>query len=40
MLPVIDSQIAAIALHHDMALVTRNIKDMESTGVRLFDPFE
>ena len=39
-LPIIDSQIAATALHHDMTLVTRNVKDMESTGVRLFNPFE
>ena len=39
-LPIIDSQIAATALHHDMTLVTRNVKDMEPTGVRLFNPFE
>ena len=39
-LPIIDSQIAATALHHDMTLVTRNVKDMESTGVRLLNPFE
>ena len=38
--PIIDSQIAATALHHDMTLVTRNVKDMESTGVRLLNPFE
>ena len=38
--PVVDSQIAATALHHDMTLVTRNVKDMESTGVRLLNPFE
>ena len=39
-LPIIDSQIAATALYHDMTLVTRNVKDMEPTGVRLFNPFE
>ena len=39
-LPIIDSQIAATALHHNMTLVTRNVKDMESTGVRLLNPFE
>lgn len=39
-LPIIDSQIAATAMCHDMTLVTRNIKDMEPTGVRLFNPFE
>ena len=38
--PVVDSQLAATALHHDMTLVTRNVKDMEPTGVRLFNPFE
>ena len=40
LLPIIDSQIAATALHHDMTLVTRNVKDMEPTGVRLLNPFE
>ena len=39
-LPIIDSQIAAIALHHGMTLVTRNVKDMEPTGARIFNPFE
>ena len=39
-LPIIDSQIAATALRHDMTLVTRNVKDMEPTGVRLLNPFE
>ena len=39
-LPVIDSQIAATALHHGMTLVTRNVKDMEPTGARLLNPFE
>ena len=37
--PVIDSQIAATALHHGMTLVTRNVRDMQATGVDIFNPF-
>lgn len=37
--PVIDSQIAATAIHHDMTLVTRNVRDMQATGVDVFNPF-
>jgi predicted nucleic acid-binding protein len=40
LLPVIDSQLAAIALIHDAILATRNTKDFESCGIRLFNPFE
>lgn len=32
--------IAAIALAGDATLVTRNIKDFEYTGVKLFNPWE
>jgi len=35
----IDKQIAAIALLHDLTLVTRNTADVSATGVRLFNPF-
>ncbi len=38
-LPVIDSQIAATAIWHGMTLVTRNVRDMQATGVQLFNPF-
>ena len=38
-LPVFDGLIAATALVHDLTLVTRNVRDMARTGVRLFDPF-
>ena len=38
-LPVIDSQIAATAIFHGMTLVTRNVRDMQATGVQLFNPF-
>ncbi len=37
--PVIDSQIAATALYHGMTLVTRNVQDMEATGVAILNPF-
>jgi toxin FitB len=35
----IDKQIAAIALIHDLTVVTRNVDDFRDTGVRLQDPF-
>ncbi|HEY6467381.1 MAG TPA: type II toxin-antitoxin system VapC family toxin [Candidatus Acidoferrales bacterium] len=39
-LPVIDSLIAATALAHDLTIVTRNIKDFASTGVRTINPWK
>jgi hypothetical protein len=39
-LPVIDGLFAATALEHDLVLVTRNVRDVERTGVRLLNPFE
>ncbi len=38
-MPVIDGLIAATALHHRLTVVTRNIKDMEASGVTLFNPW-
>ncbi len=38
--PAADAQIAAIALHHDLTLVTRNTKDFERLGVKLINPWE
>jgi predicted nucleic acid-binding protein len=35
----IDKQIAAIALQHDLTVVTRNTADFAGTGVRLLNPF-
>lgn len=35
----IDKQIAAIALIHDLTVVTRNTADFAATGVRLQNPF-
>ena len=39
-LPVIDTLIAATALGHGLTLVTRNTRDVESTGVPLVDPWQ
>ncbi|MEO6919390.1 MAG: type II toxin-antitoxin system VapC family toxin [Collimonas sp.] len=36
---IIDKQIAAIGLIHDLTLVTRNTGDFIGTGVRLINPF-
>jgi toxin FitB len=38
-LPIIDGLLAATALVHDLTLVTRNVRHVERTGVRLLDPF-
>ena len=35
----IDKQIAAIALLHDLTVVTRNCEDFAATGVSLLNPF-
>jgi predicted nucleic acid-binding protein len=35
----LDKLIAATAILYDLTVVTRNIKDFESTGVRLLNPF-
>lgn len=36
----IDKQIAAIALIHDLAVVTRNVDDFRGAGVEIKNPFE
>jgi predicted nucleic acid-binding protein len=35
-----DGFIAATALHHNLTIVTRNVKDFEPLGVSLFNPWE
>jgi predicted nucleic acid-binding protein len=40
MLPVVDSLLAATAEAHSLTLVTRNVKDIERSGVRCLNPFE
>jgi toxin FitB len=39
-LPVVDSLLAATAEAHGLTLVTRNVKDIERSGVRCLNPFE
>ena len=34
-----DSMLAATALSHDMAVVTRNVKDFQFEGLQVIDPF-
>ena len=38
-LPVIDTLIAATAISHGLTLVTRNVRDVEATGVPVVDPW-
>jgi toxin FitB len=37
--PAIDSLLAATALHHDLRLVTRNIKDFDYAGLEVINPW-
>jgi len=37
---VADGLIAATALHHSPAIVTRNTKDFTDLGVEIFNPWE
>ncbi len=39
-MPAIDGQIAATGIRYDLTVVTRNIKDMEISGVMLFNPWD
>jgi len=39
-LPAIDGLIASTGIAHDLIVVTRNIKDMEVSGVSLLNPWE
>jgi hypothetical protein len=38
-LPTIDSLIAATALAHDLAIVTRNVRDFQTTGAATINPW-
>ena len=38
--PSIDSLLAATALHHELRLVSRNVKDFKYTGVEVINPWE
>ena len=35
-----DGLIAATAVEHDLTLVTRNVKDFNDLGVRIFNPWD
>ena len=39
-LPVVDGLLAATALTHGLTLATRNIKDVQGTGVLCVNPFD
>jgi len=39
-LPALDSLIAALALHHDCTLATRNEDDFRATGIALINPWK
>ena len=39
-LPAIDSLIAALAVHYDLTLVTRNVADFQAAPITVFNPWE
>jgi predicted nucleic acid-binding protein len=39
-IPTVDGLLAATAVHHDLVLATRNVKDVARTGVQLVNPFD
>lgn len=39
-MPAIDSLIAATGLAHDLIVATRNVTDMQDSGVSLYNPWE
>jgi predicted nucleic acid-binding protein len=39
-LAVVDGVIAATALHNDLTIVTRNLKDFAGLGVEMLNPWE
>lgn len=39
LLPVIDSLLAATALHHNLTFVTRNTSDVKLAGLGVFNPW-
>jgi predicted nucleic acid-binding protein len=38
--PVVDTLLAATAVHHKLTLVTRNLRDMRGLPVKLLDPWK
>ena len=38
--PLMDSLIAATAIHHGLILVTRNTRDVKALGVKVFNPWD
>jgi toxin FitB len=38
-LPVLDSMIAATALVHGLIIATRNVRDFQTIGIQVVDPF-
>ena len=40
LLPVVDGLLAATAIEHDLVLTTRNVRDIERSGARWFNPFD
>jgi predicted nucleic acid-binding protein len=39
-IPVVDGLLAATARVHDLTVATRNVRDIERTGVAFFNPFD
>jgi toxin FitB len=40
LMPAVDSLIAATALTHNLVMVTRNVQDMEASGIEIINPWQ
>ncbi len=38
-MPAVDALIAATGIAYDLTVITRNLSDMEQSGVELFNPW-
>ena len=38
--PIADGLMAATAIHHDLTLATRNVRDVEELGASVTNPFD
>lgn len=39
-MPAIDSLLVATALHHNLSLVTRNVRDFAGFGLNIINPWD
>ena len=40
LIPILDAVLAATALHHDLVVASRNVRDFRNAGVPILNPWE